>query len=296
MKFSLIVPTIHRVHETERLFQSLIAQDYQDFEVILVDQNLDDRLVELVNHYRQYFSILHLKEAVPGQSRARNIGFSHVRGDIIAFPDDDCVYPKDLLTKIAQFFVHYSQWDGIVGRVYDLDENENAFEGCGDGQSQEIDYPKAYKVCVSCAIFFKTTVAQKIAFDETLGPGAGTPWGCGDETDFIFKCLDAGYRFYYDASLMVRHPNPQKHNPFRNQVQREYGYGLGKGYFLATHSLPASLLKDERYIPFQKVYSEIFKGHWRRASYFLVNGIGTALGYRTGFRKESEIKAVKARN
>ena len=285
MKFSLIVPTIYRVQETERLFQSLIAQDYENFEVIVVDQNPDERLSNLIDHYGHQFPIVHLRESVPGQSRARNIGFSHVSGDIVAFPDDDCVYPDGLLTQISQFFRHYPQWDGVVGRVYDLDEDTNAFEGCGDAQSQALDYPKAYKVCVSCAIFFRKTVAQEVSFNETLGPGAGTPWGCGDETDFIFKCLDKGYRFYYDASLRVRHPNPQQQNPFLNQVRREYGYGMGKGYFLATHSLPASLSRTERYIPFQMAQSEIQKGRWHRASYFFVNGIGTMLGYLSGKNK-----------
>lgn len=288
MKFSLIVPTIYRVKETERLFNSLVSQDYKDFEVVVVDQNLDNRLVELINCYRQYFKIVHLRESVPGQSRARNVGFSNVSGDIIAFPDDDCLYPQGVLTKVSNFFTNHPHWDGIVGRVYDLNDEENAFEGCGDNQSQELDYPKAYKVCVSCAIFFRTTVAQNISFNESLGPGAGTPWGCGDETDFMFSCLSAGYRFYYDSSLIVRHPNPQKNNRFRNQVRREYGYGLGKGYFLATHALPDDLLKSERYDAFQKAQTELWKGNWRRSSYFFVNGIGTALGYRGGLKSENE--------
>ena len=45
MKFSLIVPTINRAAETERLFQSLAVQRYQDLEVIVVDQNPDENLV-----------------------------------------------------------------------------------------------------------------------------------------------------------------------------------------------------------------------------------------------------------
>ena len=284
MKFSLIVPTIRRIQETERLFQSLAAQDYQDFEVIVVDQNLDDRLVDLIDRYGQSLAILHLKESIPGQSRARNIGFAYAKGDIVAFPDDDCLYPQGLLTRIAQFFNQHPQWDGVVGRVYDLDNNENAFEACGDSQSQALNHSKAYKVCVSCAIFFRAAIAQKIRFNEALGPGAGTRWGCGDETDYVFKCLDASYGFYYDPSFVIRHPNPRQRNHFHSQVRREYGYGLGKGYFLATHDLPPLLLQTERYAPFQQTTQELRKGNWRRASYFLMNGIGTELGYRAGHK------------
>lgn len=284
MKFSLIVPTLNRVHETKRLFQSLVAQNYKDFEVIVVDQNPDDRLVELVDSYRQYFPILHLRESKQGQSRARNIGFSHVHGDIVAFPDDDCLYSEGLLTKIAQFFGNNPEWDGIIARVYDLDEDKNAFDACGDDQSQEVDYAKGYKICVSCAMFFRASVVEKIRFDERLGPGAGTPWGCGDETDFLFQCLDTGYRFYYDANLIVRHPNPLKKHTFREQIRREYCYGLGKGYFLATHRLPQSLLEAERKAPYWDAISAMSEGNLRRASYFLVNGIGTVRGYRDGLK------------
>ncbi len=289
MKFSLIVPTIYRVDETERLFQSLAAQDYRDFEVILVDQNLDSRLFDLVNRYCQHFPILHLRESIPGQSRARNIGFSHVRGDIVAFPDDDCLYPEGLLTKIAQFFSQNLQWDGVVGRVYNLDEDNNAFDGCGDDISQKINHQKAYKVCVSCAIFFRAPIAKKIKFNEALGPGSGTAWGCGDETDYVFRCLDSDYRFYYDKSLIVRHPNPRKNNIFSSQIKREYRYGIGRGFFLATHTLPSIFLKTERYEPFQQAFTEIMKGNWCLASYLVTNGIGAEIGYRAGLREQKSL-------
>jgi glycosyltransferase involved in cell wall biosynthesis len=290
MKFSLVVPTLNRVYENERLFQSLISQDYKDFEVIVVDQNPDERLVELVDSYRQHFPILHIRESKRGQSRARNIGFSHIQGDIVAFPDDDCLYSEGLLTKIAQFFANNPERDGIITRVYDLDEDKNAFEPCGDDQSQEVDYVKGYKVCVSCAMFFRAHIAKKILFNELLGPGAGTPWGCGDETDYLFQCLDKGYRFYYDSTSIVRHPNPLKKHNFREQIRREYGYGLGKGYFLATHHLPKSVIKSECIVSYEQASLGIFKGNFRRASYFLVNGIGTSLGYRAGLKRHRDIK------
>lgn len=284
MKFSLIVPTLNRVQELERLFQSIAEQDYKAIEVIVVDQNPDDRLVALLATYRQQFPVLHLRESKSGQSRARNIGFGQVQGAIIAFPDDDCLYPVGLLTKIARFFENNPSKDGLVTRVYDLHEDKNAFEPCGDDQSQELDYSKAYKVCVSCALFFRAPVAAQIRFDEMLGPGAGTPWGCGDETDFVFRCLDAGFSFYYDASLIVRHPNPLKNNQFRKQIRREYSYGLGRGYFLATHHLPKSLLRFEYQVPYRDTLAEIFTGNWRRATYAFMKGMGTSLGYRAGLK------------
>lgn len=287
MKFSLVLPTLNRVIEVERLFQSLLAQDYEDFEVIVVDQNPDDRLVELIASFSQHFPILHLRESKRGLSHARNIGFLHIQGDIVAFPDDDCLYPDNLLTKVAHFFQNNLQWDGVIGRVYDLDEDKSAFEFCDDDQSQEVDYIKSYYVAVSCGIFLRTHVAKKIAFDETIGLGNPSPRSCGEETDYVFHCLDEGYRFYYDTTLIVRHPNPTKKSNFREQVRREYTYGLGKGYFLATYNLPQSWLRSEYNAPYKSSLSEVFKGNFHRAAYLLVHGIGASLGYRAGLKSSN---------
>lgn len=285
MKFSLIVPTLNRVQEVERLFKSLERQDYTDFEVIVVDQNTDERLVGMVKSYSERFPILHIRESKKGQSHARNVGFRHVQGDIVAFPDDDCIYTEGLLTNVARFFRTQPKHDGLITRIYDLEDNENAFEFCGDNQSQELDYTKAYQVGISCALFFRKEVTETVAFDENLGPGSGTRWACGDDTDYVFRCLDKGYKLFYDATLIVRHPNPHKKNKFRQHIGREYGYGIGKGYFLATHKLPPYFLKYERGAPYQNSWSAIVKGYWQKAAYFFVNGIGTSRGYWFGLKK-----------
>lgn len=280
---------MNRVQEVERLFQSFVAQDYTDFEVIVVDQNYDDRLVQLVDLYRQHFPITHLKESKRGQSRARNTGFGQARGDIVAFPDDDCFYPAGLLTRVLHFFQNNPAFDGIIARIYDLEEEKNAFEGVGDDQSLEVGYAKAYKDSVSCGIFFRTAVSKKIAFNEMLGPGAGTPWACSDEADYVHQCLDAGYRFYYDATLIVRHPNPLKKNKFSSQIRREYAYGLGNGYFLGTHYLPHTFLMSERKASYKQVLLHVSKGNFQRAVYFLAKAIGTSLGYRAGLKSKAKI-------
>jgi glycosyltransferase involved in cell wall biosynthesis len=69
----------------ERFLESLAAQSCADFELILVDQNADDRLAGLVKLYRQKFPVLHIKQLEPGLSRARNRGLQHIKGEIQHF-------------------------------------------------------------------------------------------------------------------------------------------------------------------------------------------------------------------
>ena len=48
-----------------------------------------------------------------------------------------------------------------------------------------------------------TPVVEAVgAFDETLGPGAGTPWGSGEDTDYHLRILKAGFDLYSNRDPM----------------------------------------------------------------------------------------------
>ena len=66
MMFSLVLATKNRVNEVERFLRSLTTQTHENFELVLVDQNPDDRLLELVKSYGQKFPIIHLKQSQSG--------------------------------------------------------------------------------------------------------------------------------------------------------------------------------------------------------------------------------------
>ncbi|MFM7449094.1 MAG: glycosyltransferase family 2 protein [Leptolyngbyaceae cyanobacterium] len=286
MQFSLIFPTVNRVTELERLFQSLAIQQYRHFEVILVDQNLDDRLAGLVSTYGQQFPILHLKQAQRGASRARNVGRSQITGDLVGFPDDDSVYPPTVLSQVAHFLEQDQTWDGVIARIFDLTDDKNAFEFCGgDDESGVVDYWKGYTVGICHAMFLRASVVAAIAFDEAMGVGSGMPWGAGEDVDYLFQCLHTGYRFYYDSTLKVRHPSPLKKNRFYQQVQREYTYGLGNGYLLGKHDLPEVLIHSATRSSYEHTFLEVTKGHLKRALYFLAFGLGTSIGYPQGIKR-----------
>ena len=51
-EFALILATVGRTVELNRLFDTLAAQSYRDFEVIVVDQNRDDRLIPVLHRAR----------------------------------------------------------------------------------------------------------------------------------------------------------------------------------------------------------------------------------------------------
>src|SRR5450756_1841604 len=118
MRFSLIVATLQRTTELRRLFASLERQAYRDFEVIVVDQNPDDRLLPIIGAFAAKLTIRRLTCA-PGLWRARNVGLREAKGDIVSFPDDDCWYDGGLLAIVNQRLTDHPEWDGVLGDAVD---------------------------------------------------------------------------------------------------------------------------------------------------------------------------------
>src|SRR6266851_4817106 len=69
MRYSLLLATRGRTEELHQFFRSLLAQTWRDFEVIVIDQNPDDRLVETLAPYAGKIALQHLRSA-QGHSHA----------------------------------------------------------------------------------------------------------------------------------------------------------------------------------------------------------------------------------
>jgi len=295
MLFSLVLATKNRVFEVERFLESLANQSYQNFELIIIDQNPDDRLVSLVQFYCQKISIEHLKQPEPGSSKARNRGRSHINGDLVAFPDDDCLYPPDLLAQVKSFFNHnqteQNVWDGIIARAFDIDEDKNAFLYCGDDNSGIVDLERACQIGITFTMFFRAHVVKAVAFDETLGPGSGTPWPCGDDTNYLLRCVKSCYKIYYNANLIVRHPNPFKIYSFSQIVRRQYGYGRGNGYLLSQY-FPEAFMQSRILPDVPYIFSTLFTGQPDYSAYIIAYVVGMLLGYWDNLRRPKSNRSI----
>jgi len=235
MRFSLVLGTIGRTSELERFLRSLDRQTYRDFEVIVIDQNADDRLAPILGGFAGRFPIEHLR-AEPGLSRARNVGLRRARGDCVGFPDDDCWYPEDVLAKVAGLAAANAAWSGVTGRSVDEAGRESAAKFLPE--SATLSLTTAWNA-ISYAIFLRRAVVEAVGgFDETLGVGAGTAFGSGEETDYIIRAIRAGYAIRYASDVVVHHPNPVRTFDIAAQ-RRGYSYGCGMGRVLAKHRYPA---------------------------------------------------------
>lgn len=227
--------TVGRKDEVESFLASLDSQTYRKFELIVVDQNLDDRLVPILNAYKDRFPLLHLRVSKRGASRARNMGLKHVGNDIVAFPDDDCCYPPCLLETVARFFASHPSIDGLTGRC--IDEGGKPSAGRFEPKAGHVNKYNVWTCAIETTIFSRTKSLGGIFFDETLGVGAGTLAGAGEGTDYLLQLLNRGASLYYDPDLTIVHPSPILSYDTK-VMQRAYSYGCGMGYVLRKHRYP----------------------------------------------------------
>jgi glycosyltransferase involved in cell wall biosynthesis len=98
-RVSVVIPTRGRPELAERAVRSVLAQGFEDFEIVVVIDGPDRGTGEMLRLFRdERLHVVHLGETVGG-SEARNIGVRFARGRWIAFLDDDDEWYADKLEK-----------------------------------------------------------------------------------------------------------------------------------------------------------------------------------------------------
>ena len=223
MKFSLVVCTVDRWRELGSLLASLDAQWYRAFELIVVDQNADARVAPVLAPHLNHFPITHVRTTLRGAARARNLGMTRATGDVVCFPDDDCLYAPRVLEQVRTLLEANPSWGVVTGRT-----TEEADAPMTGGPVTPFN---VWKRGIEYTMFFRRGVIDRIGpMDETLGVGAGTPWGAGEGTDYLLRALEAGFRVEYVPTLEVSHPRGEP--TFEAHVDKSYRYAVGKGRVL----------------------------------------------------------------
>ena len=102
-KVSVIIPTYNRLPMLKEAVDSVLAQDFEDVELIVVDDGSTDATAEEIKRYGERVRLLqHFKNR--GVSAARNRGILHARGKYLAFLDSDDLWVKGKL-KIQVAFL-----------------------------------------------------------------------------------------------------------------------------------------------------------------------------------------------
>lgn len=125
VKVSVIIPTYNRGALIVEAIESVLAQTFQDLEIIVVDDGSTDDTLERLEPYRSAISIV--KTDHGGAAHARNAGLSAAKGKYVAFLDSDDRYLPHKLALQVQILDQFPD----VGMVY------SEFSSFGQGTAEE---------------------------------------------------------------------------------------------------------------------------------------------------------------
>lgn len=134
-KISVIVPVYKVEKYIRRCIESIINQDYSNFELILVNDGSPDNSAEICEKYsKKYSNIVLLHQKNQGQSSARNTGIENAQGEYILFLDSDDYIEQGMFKHLVYLAEkhkadivsshHKDDYDGKIVVKDDFDEFE----------------------------------------------------------------------------------------------------------------------------------------------------------------------------
>jgi glycosyltransferase involved in cell wall biosynthesis len=278
MSVALVITTRGRTYQLDKLFESLRDQEFKNFEIILVDQNDDDRLEEIHDRWRSTLRLRRLwTPSERGSSRGRNVGWARTQCSFVLFPDDDCWYPPTFLSHaVTQICLTCA--DILTGRA--ADDGGRDINGRFEKVPQWVNAKNVWTTQIEWVIFFKRSTLEAVGgFDADIGIGAATPWQSCEGQDIVLRALMKGLSCYYDPSLYGHHAELDIYKPDEAMCQKGRMYGRGLGHVLRVHKYKAWSMLSWVLRPIVKACIFLLRGKLERFQYYRNVAIGRWEGW-----------------
>ena len=186
--YSVIVPVYNTQKYLKKCVDSILAQSFCDFELILIDDGSTDLSGEMCDEYEKKYDRIHVfHQQNKGASSARNCGINNARGEYIVFVDSDDYVQATFLENL------YSKNDAdlIVGGYSIVDTGENNLL-CRKYIDEKVSCEDKDRIAAlflqgifnyAIAKCYKSSVIRnrQISFDEKLT--------LGEDTNFVLSYL-----------------------------------------------------------------------------------------------------------
>lgn len=254
MKVSLVINTYNRMHTLPNTLDALQYLRYPDLEVIVVDgPSTDGTLDYLHANWQGKVKIATCPAA--NLSMSRNIGIDHASGEVVVFIDDDGIPEPDWLDELARAYA-----DPKVGAAGGFVRNHTGVEfqtryivSARDAESEVLiddaarvpkARPGAFKVpgMIGVNSSFRRRVLHEVGgFDEQYAYFL-------DETDVIFRVVDAGYDLRIVPTAEVHHKYAPSHIRSEKGIARTWlPIARSTAYFCIHNAAPGTRLEESLY-------------------------------------------------
>lgn len=111
---SIVLPTYNQARYLPEALDSVFAQTWPHYELIVVDDGSSDETADILADYSRRYSFLVIRQENRGLPHALNTGFKHTQGEYLTWTSSDNVMLPEMLTVLVRSLIA----DPSVGLVY----------------------------------------------------------------------------------------------------------------------------------------------------------------------------------
>lgn len=169
MIFSIIVPIYNVEKYLEKCINSLLMQNIDNYEIILINDGSTDNSYNICLKYKKNKKIILINKINTGLSDTRNYGISIAKGEYIIFVDSDDWIRENCLLQIEQSLIkspeilicNYINYDDN-SKIYTDNDETNVKKSDFDNAKNKIEYFKSCSICdIACRIIIKKSFLIK---------------------------------------------------------------------------------------------------------------------------------------
>ena len=178
MKFSIIVPLYNKAPYIRHALDSVAAQTYRDFELVIVNDGSTDGSLNIVNDFireESGFKCAVYSQPNSGVAAARNNGVAVSNGEYVCFLDADDWWEPTFLEEMDRLIREYPE-AGLYGMNYVYYKPGKTHVALHT-KSGYINYPKEYLSNGAMMIFTSSSSSSRRVFDEMGGFPVGVKLG-----------------------------------------------------------------------------------------------------------------------
>lgn len=234
---SVVIPTKNRAESLAHALLAIRGQDYEHFEVIVVDNGSTDNTPDIITQYEA--KCVH--NPIFGISRSRQMGIDSACGEIIAVCDDDSVPEPDWISQLVRRLAADDALGLIGGKIIQVGFPED--KGMGKiGQNGIISFVTNPQ---EAHYFASSNQGIRKAAIDAIGGYDLFFREAYEEVDLIFRLRDKGFHIDYEPLAKVRHVNPG--NTFR-KGHYFFDLQLMRLYFCMRHYRPHSWVEWSQFL------------------------------------------------
>ena len=169
---TVLTPTYNRASLLINLYQSLIKQDFGDFEWVIVDDGSVDATTDIVDQFIQERQIVitYIKQANGGKHRALNRGVKEAKGELVLIVDSDDSLPSKSLSIIYSHYLDIKDNSSIGGVCGLMAHHDGTIIGerkiCSSMNLSSIEMRYKYGFVGDVCEVFKTEILREFPFPE----------------------------------------------------------------------------------------------------------------------------------